>query len=399
MPMATAEKPRSGVDRVAATGAATALVGCLLSSFVSLRPNRLVGGVPRSLLASAGVAGWLLLGLAAMALAAAIVPLGSRRGVALRVTGGGLFVALAWALGGAATGLLPTGGQFARVSIGAGAWLVLLGASVVRFSSGGRSGSLPAWASWAIDAATALGVVAAVPWGGLAELSIAQEYVVQSSTFWGAVLRHLTLSGTAVGLGAVIGVPLGVVAFRSPKVRRVALGVVGVIQTIPSLALLGLLVGPLAALRVASPVLARLGVAGIGPTPAVIALTLYALLPIVRDTFVGLAEVDPAAIDAGRGMGMSGAQLLLRVELPLALPLLIEGVRSAAVLVIGITAVTAFVGAGGLGELIFTGLGQVADDLVLLGALPVIVLAVLADVIMRGVARVSVSRGIRGGNA
>jgi osmoprotectant transport system permease protein len=277
-----------------------------------------------------------------------------------------------------------------------GAGLMALGAAVVVFASGRAPGRLPAVPRRLVGVAAALGAVAAVPFGGLAQLSIAREYSVQSDAFWTGVGQHLALAGAGVALGALIGVPLGILAFHNATVRRVALGVVGVIQTVPSLALLGLLVAPLAALRAASPPLAALGVSGIGPTPAVIALTLYALLPIVRNTYVGLSGVDPAAIDAGRGMGMSGRQLLLRVELPLALPLLLEGLRSAAVLVLGIATVTAFVGAGGLGVLVFTGLGQQADDLVLLGAIPIILLAVAADLGVRGLSRLSVSPGIRG---
>jgi len=115
----------------------------------------------------------------------------------------------------------------------------------------------------------------------------------------------------------------------------------------------------------------------------------------VRNTYVGLSEVDPAIVDAGRGMGMSGSQLLLRVEAPLALPLVIEGVRSAAVLVIGIAAVVAFVGVGTLGVLVFEGWGVQADDLILLGAVPMVVLAVAADSGLRALARAATSPGIR----
>ncbi|MDH4139172.1 MAG: ABC transporter permease, partial [Coriobacteriia bacterium] len=271
----------------------------------------------------------------------------------------------------------------ARVSVGAGAWLVLVGGAVVWFAGtrGPRSTLLGPAAAVAVTAS----LVMSVAWGGLGDLSLAREYVAQSERFWQLVREHLVLSGAGLGLGALIGVPLGVAASRSRVVREVGLGVAGIIQTVPSLALLGLLVLPLAAL----------GLPGIGTLPAVIALTLYALLPIVRNTYVGLAGVDAGALDAGRGMGMSRTQLLVRIEAPLALPLLLEGVRASAVLVIGIAAVTAFVGAGGLGVLVFLGWGQQADDLTLLGALPMVALALLVDVGMRLVARAIVSPGIR----
>ena len=160
------------------------------------------------------------------------------------------------------------------------------------------------------------------------------------------------------------------------------MGVAGVIQTIPSLALLGLLVVPLSALGQAVPFLRTLGVRGIGAAPGLVALTLYALLPVIRNTYIGLTGVDPAVVDAGRGMGMSRGQLLTRVEFPLALPLIMEGVRTAAVLLIGITTLTAFAGARNLGVLIIEGIGQFAPDLILLGALPTIMLAVTADIVL-----------------
>jgi len=228
-------------------------------------------------------------------------------------------------------------------------------------------------------------VIAAAFFGGLGQLSIVTEYRAVSASFWSATATHLAVSGVSLVLAIAIGVPLGIVAARVRWVRSVALGVTGVIQTVPSLALLGLLVVPLAAL----------GLPGIGPLPAVIALTLYALLPVMRNTYVGLTQVDPATIDAGRGMGMSRAQLLVRVEAPLALPLVIEGVRSAAVLVVGIAAVVAFIGVGTLGVLVFSGWGQQADDLILLGALPMVLIAVAADTGLRAFARTVTSPGIR----
>ena len=147
------------------------------------------------------------------------------------------------------------------------------------------------------------------------------------------------------------------------------------LQTIPSIALFGLLIVPLSALAAAAPSLAALGIAGIGPAPAIIALILYALLPVVRNTVAGIAGVDPAVVDAARGMGMSERQLFRQVQLPLALPLLLAGLRIVTVQTIGLAVVAALIGAGGLGTFVFAGLGQYAADLVLLGALPTIALA------------------------
>jgi len=133
----------------------------------------------------------------------------------------------------------------------------------------------------------------------------------------------------------------------------------------------------------------------VGATPALIALVLYSLLPIVHNTYAGLRQVSPAALDAGLGMGMNRRQLSWKVEYPLALPLIGEGVRTATVQSIGNTAVAALIGAGGLGHFIFQGLGQAAPDLILLGALPVIALALTADLLMRGLIRILTPRGLR----
>ncbi len=375
-------RPARRVDRVAAFGAVVALAGCLLVPFAEFRANRIVSGAPEPL-SSAGTAGWLLLALAVAAFGLSVAFRPAWRGRGILILGAGLVALMPWALGFAAVSLLIGAGSPARVSIGSGAWLVMLGGAIIWFAGArglGRSRLKP------VLAVAVIGLwVSSAVFGGVPELSLAREYAVQSTRFWGLVREHLMLSGLGLAFGTLIGVPLGALASRNNLVRSATLSVVGVIQTVPSLALLGLLVFPLAAV----------GLPGIGTLPATIALTLYALLPIVRNTYVGLAGVDEGALDAGRGMGMSKAQLLLRVEAPLALPLVLEGVRAAAVLVIGIAAVTAFVGAGGLGILVFQGWGQQADDLTLLGALPMVALALFADLAIRGVASVAVSPGIR----
>ena len=150
----------------------------------------------------------------------------------------------------------------------------------------------------------------------------------------------------------------------------------------PSIALFGLLIVPLSALAAAVPRLASMGVGGIGPAPAIIALVLYALLPIVRNTTTGISGVDPAVIDAARGMGLTPRQIFCRIEFPLALPMLFVGLRIVTVQTIGLAVVAALIGAGGLGTFVFEGLGQYALDLVLLGALPAIGLSLAADFVL-----------------
>ncbi len=169
-----------------------------------------------------------------------------------------------------------------------------------------------------------------------------------------------------------------------------------VTEAIPSLALFGLLIAPLSALSFAFPALREFGIGGIGATPAVIALVIYSLLPIVQNTYVGLRQLDAAVLDAGLGMGMSRAQVFRRIEVPLAAPFVLDGVRTAAVQAVGNTAVAALIGAGGLGWFIFEGLGQAAADMIILGALPIIALALVVDAAMRLVVRVATPKGLGG---
>jgi osmoprotectant transport system permease protein len=182
----------------------------------------------------------------------------------------------------------------------------------------------------------------------------------------GLIGEHLVLVGIAVGAAVAIGVPLGILATRDRRVEAGVLGVANVLQTIPSLALFGFLI-PV-------PVLG-----GIGASTAIVALTLYALLPIVRNTHAGIRAVDPALTEAGRGMGMTDRQLLSRVELPLAAGVIVAGVRVATVISIGIATIAAAIGAGGLGVYIFQGLSMLDDTVILAGAVPAALLALAAD--------------------
>lgn len=178
--------------------------------------------------------------------------------------------------------------------------------------------------------------------------------------------RHLLLVGIPVGVATAVGVPLGVALVRRPAWRRIVLGAVGIVQTIPSLALFGFLI-PV-------PVLG-----GIGLRTALVALSLYALLPVLRNTVVGIANVDPAVREAGRGLGMTDRQLLWRVELPLAAGVILAGVRLATVAGIGLATIAAAIGAGGLGLFIFRGVAMVDNTMILMGALPAAGLAIAAD--------------------
>ena len=180
-------------------------------------------------------------------------------------------------------------------------------------------------------------------------------------------LEHLWLVGVSTFAAVLVGIPLGIMIARWPKWNKPVLAGANIIQTIPSLALFGFLLPvPWLGERVD-----RL---------AILALTLYALLPVIRNTYTGIRGVDPAVVEAGRGMGMTDRQLLFRVELPLALSVILSGVRVAVVISVGLATIAAAIGAGGLGEFIFRGLAMVNNDLILAGAVPAAILALSADV-------------------
>jgi osmoprotectant transport system permease protein len=368
--------------------AAAAASGC---GFVTLAPNRLVSGVPIGLFAAADprLSGAIvLLGAILLAIAAAPLSLALERTAA--VTASVLALVVLRAAGQAAAGLAETAPPLSRVSLGTGFW-VLLGASglaVIDAVQRSRSG-YPARA--AVAALLLAGFLVMAQAGDFDRLSLAREYAVRQPMFAAALLRHVVLVGAAVVPALLIGFPLGLAAARHPGLRGPLFAVLNLLQTIPSIALFGLLLAPLGALATAFPRLAALGIGGIGPAPAVIALILYALLPVVRNTSTGLAGVDPAVIDAARGVGMTSRQLFWRVELPLASPLLFAGLRIVTVQTIGLAVVAALIGAGGLGSFVFAGLGQYAADLVLLGALPAIGLALAADFLL-GMAAAWVAR-------
>ena len=197
-------------------------------------------------------------------------------------------------------------------------------------------------------------------------MSLWQFFLQNRAEVWQLTLEHLWMVGLSMAIAVVIGVPVGIWLTRRQVMEKPVLGVANVIQTIPSLALFGfLLPAPWIGAR--------------AERIAVLALVLYALLPVIRNTYVGIMGVDRAVVEAGRGMGMNGRQLLFQVELPLALSVIIAGIRVATVISVGLATIAAAIGAGGLGEFIFRGLAMVNNVVILAGAVPAAILALLAD--------------------
>ncbi|AXI08613.1 glycine/betaine ABC transporter permease [Oceanobacillus zhaokaii] len=187
------------------------------------------------------------------------------------------------------------------------------------------------------------------------------------------LLEHIEISFIALFLAVIIAIPLGIYLTKKPKLAEYIIGITAVLQTIPSLALLGLLI-PLV---------------GIGKLPAVIALVIYALLPIVRNTYTGIKEVDQSLVEAATAMGMNRRKRLVKVELPLALPVMMAGIRTSMVLIIGTATLAALIGGGGLGELILLGIDRLDTSLILLGAIPAALLAIIFDFILRKMEQLS----------
>lgn len=202
-------------------------------------------------------------------------------------------------------------------------------------------------------------------------------------------LEHLWIIFVSNGVAVVIAVALGIYITGKGReqIADVVLYLAGIIMTIPSLALFGLLM----------PLLAAMGFSSIGFLPAVIALILYGQLPILRNTYTAIREVDPAMIEAGRGMGMTPGQILLRIKLPLAVPVIMAGLRNAIVINIGIAAIAAIIGAGGLGAPIFRGIRNARMDLIIIGAVSVSILALAADGLLALVERWLTPKGLKVG--
>lgn len=425
-------------------------LAALALPWLQFRPNRLLQG---EALLFADIAG----PFAYLTLLAWLLVLGSAVSSRRQVWVLGLGLSAAWLLmqfgiATTAQATLSKASSLARVSFSSGIWLALFALYV------GVYALSRTW-RWAFVLMLALLLLGAVL-GRYDLLGPAAEFRNVQGVFAQQSLRHFALAITSLLLAAIIGLPLGYLAAKRRWLEAPILGGAGLLQTIPSIALFGLLLPPLAWLGrafqwgevvllllfligltllgllprlrllrhiglialslVVLPLLgiwlvaalsgegrtlsnwlsldarlSDLGLRGIGAAPVLIALTLYAILPIVVNTFVGLRSIAAGIRDAALGMGMNARQLFWRTELPLALPFIVEGLRAALVLTFGITTVAALVGAGGLGFFILRGVENAAPDLVLIGALPIVVLALVLDALMRGLGWLMTPKGLR----
>jgi osmoprotectant transport system permease protein len=385
-------------DSVAVTGSIIGLAS-LPFGWLTVKSSRLAAGASLSLWQVVGWDGALvMLGLWLLSLILSLTKTTKWHAVSLGITANVILI-LTFVLAGFESGRLLTAEEaFARVSPSAGVWVSLIASYILIFAARQGLHEAPIWrhlVSW--TGLAAIGTLLAIGW--LDSLSLVQEFSGREARFQQELARHVFLSGGSVTAGALIGVPLGIWAVRSKRAEKPIFYFANITQTIPSLALFGLLIAPLSALSFALPWLREIGIRGVGPAPAFIALVIYSLLPIIRNTFVGLRQLDPAVIDAGLGMGMSRPQVFRRIEAPLAAPLVLEGIRMASVHSVGLTTVAALIGAGGLGWFVFQGLGQAAPDLIILGTIPIIGLALAVDAVMRTLVRLSTPKGLGRGEA
>ncbi len=369
-------------DKLGVVIAAIAAYGAVVAPFATFRANRIVAGEPRSILEAlpqwSGAALLAILGAAAL-VALLKTPLAPRLAASVVV-----LTSLALLIGVAGAHLTPEGNSFARVSAASGFWLLIF-AFTLLLADGLTRLQLSPVGRVAVLAAAAAAIWLLLASGAWNDLSLLKEYANRADSFWNEASRHVTLAlGSLVGAVAV-GLPLGILCHRVDWLRDGVLNVLNIVQTIPSIALFGILIAPLGWVAANIPGAAAIGIRGIGVAPAFVALFLYSLLPVVANTVVGLAGVPRAANEAARGMGMTDWQRLKSVEFPLAFPVILTGIRIVLVQNIGLATIAALIGGGGFGVFVFQGVGQTAMDLVLLGAVPTVALAFAAAIILDAV--------------
>jgi len=378
--------PWRRIDRLGLLLSALGAAALVLLPFVVFKANRIVPGEPHGLFEV--LPAWAAWGsLAALVLAAAValtVP-GAKLRLAAALLGVGV---LSLAVAAAADALTPAGNRVVRVAPGAAFWLLLvcLGLMATDAITRLRPGPLARVLLLAVLVAIA---GAALAHGTFDNLSVMREYAVNAGRFAHEVRQHVWLSLGSLAAAVVVALPIGIACHRLQRWRAGVLATLNVIETIPAVALFGILMAPLGALAAALPWAGELGIRGIGAAPAAVALFLYALLPIVANTVAGLRRVSRAAVEAAHGMGMTNWQVLTHIELLLALPVILTGIRVVLVQNIGMVTIAALIGGGGLGTFVFQGIGQTAIDLVLLGAIPIVSLAFAAAVLLDALAELT----------
>lgn len=373
---------------VGTVGAAVGALVTVAMPMLAFRPNRVVDGIAMTAVDAFGATGWIV---AALWVIAGIAALTRPTGVALMVRAASGPAALMLTLGasGAAATRFADSAQSAaaRTSLGAGFYLTMLALFLTSYAASAATDSH--MLRVAIVVVPLAGVIALGASGSLSDLGIVREFMLARSAFLREVRRHLFYALGSTITAIALGVPLGVVSARRPRVETVVMGSLNLGQVFPALAFVGLLMPVLGGLGDRFTVLKALGISGIGWAPVFVVLLVYALYPITRNTLVAIRQLDAAVLDSAKGMGMGRWRLLSEVELPLAFPVVLAGIRVALVQSTAGAIIAAFVGGGGLGTIMFFGLEQTSMDLVLVGVLPIIALALTFDAVLRSVERIA----------
>lgn len=349
-----------------------------------MAPNRLLPGQPVFAVQALGFA---VYPIAALLLAAEYPWRGARQVVPLVLIGAAILLAM-FGTGFAAAALLQGRAPAARAMLGSGFWLALSSMiALALMHATARKDRRKAPVILALALVLAAAVVAGAAAGAFDGLSLMVEYRARMPAVHAAFAQHIVLASGALALAFLATVPLGWAGFRSPRVEAAVNGVLGVLQVTPALALFGLLIPLLAALLALAPFLRSLGIGAIGPAPALVGVAIYLALPLLRGFVGGLKAADPAIVEAARAMGMTERRVTVEVRIPLGLPIIMGALRVAAVQSIGLMTLGGLIGAGGLGAVVFEGMSQLAADLILLGALPIMVLALAADAGMAAACR------------
>ncbi len=372
------DKPPVSWNLVLAALSVLASVALAALPFVKVAPNRLMSGESAFFVSVLQGPAWLLTVLLAAVFAASFIKPNRALLWSVAIISMALVAGLVWLAGRHATFVAQTASPIARTSLGGAFWTASLFLGLMAANALQRL-QITNLARTGLLLAALLPIYVLLAGGYSDDLSIMKEYAIRADTFGQAIARHVQIVLVALLPTLCIGLPLGWLARQHARVGASLFPVLNVIQTIPSIALFGLLMAPLALLAAAMPALARAGISGVGLAPAVIALVLYSLLPVVRGTLAGLEQLPSSVRDAALGMGMAPSQIFWRVDVPLAAPVVLAGIRTATIQMVGLTAVTALIGAGGLGAIMFEGLFSSAQDLVLLGVAPIVMLGVLVD--------------------
>jgi len=364
-------------NAVSVLGALTIALSFLFFSFAEYRPNRVLTGTDISTKELFGNGFFLLLFASLVLLFLTVL---NKKSYKLMI---GMFILLIvglvlYLLGGALDDDAYNQTVMGRMSIGGGLWVFLMGVFMV------LSGNFKNYEKAILHRrlfylAIFLIILFFLFSGHLDKLSIMKEFFNRSQTFFRQFNRHFSLAFLSVLVGILIGVPIGLLIYKSKKTNNPLLFLINLGQTIPTLSLLGLIMVPLAFLGERSEFLRNIGVRGVGFTPAFLVLIIYALFPIVHNTIAGLNMVDQNLLEVASGMGMKGYQAFWKVQLPLSLPVVLGGIRTAMTQSIGNTILAGLIGGGGLGSIIFLGLAQAAPDLILLGVIPLIAMAFMLD--------------------